>query len=157
MCVTERDIMGLSKKGIIVDTEAFHIFANTQHKDSKPVHQCIKKQKLQLAYGDDEKSLKEIKRYPKMYKILGRVAVRINSKEKKKEIDENRGYINGIKLKSNDTHIIAIALVEQKARLLFSVSRGDSDLHDDFTNPAIIKNPRGKVYQKYSKHQGLLP
>ena len=160
--------MKLSKKGIIVDVGAFHKFTNENHEDSKPIHQCIKKQTLQLVYGDDEKSLNEIKRDKGMFNILRKLAkagatYQVNSKEKKKEIDGNDGFINDIKLKSwinderNDTHIIAIALVEKKARLLFSVSKGDRALHKDFRNPKIIKAPRGKVYQEYRKHSDLLP
>ena len=145
--------MGLSKKGIIVDAEAFHRFVNVNHKDSKPVHQCIQKGTLNLVYGDDKKSLGEIKKSKCMRKILGRlrnsgVVYQVNSKENKKEIDDNNRFVNGIKLKSNDTHIIAIALVEQKARLLFSVSEGDKKLHEDFKNAKIIKHPRGKIYTK---------
>lgn len=155
--------MKLSKKGIIVDAEAFHKFVNINHRDSKPVHQCIEKGKLKLVYGDDEKSKNEIKRDSRMIDILRRLAkdgavYQANSQEKKKEIDDNERVINGEKLESNDTHIIAIALVEKNSRLLFSVSGGDRKLHKDFTNPKIVKNPRGKVYQEYSKkHLSLLP
>lgn len=154
--------MGLSKNGIIVDAEAFHKFTNKDHEDSKPIHKCIEKQALKLVYGDDEKSLDEIKRDSRMFSILRTLAkdgavYQANSKGKKKEIDDNNRFVNGTKLKSKDTHIIAIALAEKKARLLFSVSRGDTKLHKDFTNPKIIKDPLGKVYQKYSKHSDLLP
>ena len=44
--------------------------------------------------------------------------------------------------KSDDLHLIALARIGG-ARLLFSE---DPDLHDDFRNPGIIANPRGKVY-----------
>ena len=145
--------MGLSKKGIIVDATAFHRFVNANHKDSKPVHQSIQKGTLNFVYGNDKKSLGEIEKDGcmfKMWKMLrgNGVAYEVNSKEKKKEIDDNNKLVNGTKLKSNDTHIIATALVEQKARLLFSVSTGDKKLHEDFKNAKIIKNPRGKIYTK---------
>ena len=157
--------MGLSKKGIIIDAEAFHKFTNENHEDSKPIHKCIEKQTLQLVYGDDEKSLDEISKDSRMIDILIRLAkdgatYQVDSKRKTKEIDDNGGFVNCIKLKSwindkkNDTHIIAIALIEKKARLLFS---SDTRLHKDFRNPKIIKDPRGKVYQEYSKHSDLLP
>jgi hypothetical protein len=54
-------------------------------------------------------------------------------------------------LRSNDSHVIALALVS-KVRLLVSL---DKPLHKDFTNPALISKPRGKVYQKRS-HAHLL-
>ena len=38
----EGNAVGLSKKGIIVDTVAFHKFVDLNHQDSKPVHKCIK-------------------------------------------------------------------------------------------------------------------
>ena len=47
---------------------------------------------------------------------------------------------------SNDAHIVGLALVGG-ARLLCS---RDIDLHQDFTNPALIANPRGSVYQNPS-------
>ena len=52
--------------------------------------------------------------------------------------------VNKTPIKSNDTHILAIALVEKKARLLFG---SDTNLHKDFTNPRIINDPRGSIYQ----------
>lgn len=44
--------------------------------------------------------------------------------------------------KSDDPHVLALALVSG-ARLLYS---NDPDLIEDFKNPEIISNPRGKVY-----------
>lgn len=160
MLLKVRDIMGLSKTGIIVDAEAFHKFVDVNHKDSKPVHKCLKKQKLQLMYGDDTQSLNEIKRDRRMFRMIASfmkkgAACHVNSKEIKKSIDNNNGMVNNIKLKSDDTHIISIALGEKKARLLFSVSGGDKKLHEDFKNPKIIK-PKGRVYQN-CKHLNLLP
>ena len=45
---------------------------------------------------------------------------------------------------SNDFHIIALAQVAG-ARMLYS---RDQDLHRDFTNPALLDHPRGKVYPR---------
>ena len=44
--------------------------------------------------------------------------------------------------KSNDLHVIALALVSG-ARLLYT---NDTALIDDFGNPEIVARPRGKVY-----------
>jgi len=52
---------------------------------------------------------------------------------------------------SNDAHIIALARVSG-ARLLYS---HDQDLHSDFTNPALLNQPRGSVYQN-AAHRHLL-
>lgn len=46
------------------------------------------------------------------------------------------------KCKSDDPHLIALARIGG-ARLLFSE---DPDLHEDFGNPGLVANPRGKVY-----------
>ena len=43
---------------------------------------------------------------------------------------------------SDDEHVIALARVS-KARVLYA---HDSDLRDDFRNPALISNPRGRLY-----------
>ena len=43
---------------------------------------------------------------------------------------------------SEDFHIIALAQVAS-ARMLYSK---DKELHQDFTNPALLDQPRGKVY-----------
>src|SRR5260370_16988415 len=51
---------------------------------------------------------------------------------------------------SNDEHIIALARVAN-VRLLCSL---DKDLHNDFTNPRLLK-PRGIVYQQRA-HQHLI-
>ncbi len=44
--------------------------------------------------------------------------------------------------KSNDVHVLALALVSG-ARLLYT---NDAALKDDFGNPEIVARPRGKIY-----------
>ena len=44
--------------------------------------------------------------------------------------------------RSDDEHVIALARVS-KARLLYA---HDTDLRDDFRDPALISNPRGRLY-----------
>jgi hypothetical protein len=53
---------------------------------------------------------------------------------------------------SNDSHNIALARIASVG-LLCSL---DKALARDFTNPALIANPRGKVY-KHASHRKLLP
>ena len=55
-------------------------------------------------------------------------------------------------LASDDPHIIALAEVSG-SRLLHSL---DTALHRDFTNPALIKQPRGRVYQGGAGHRHLV-
>ena len=51
--------------------------------------------------------------------------------------------------KSDDPHLIALAMIGG-ARLLFSE---DLDLHEDFRNPGIVANPRGKIYSTRFDHE----
>ena len=59
--------------------------------------------------------------------------------------------IEGVQCRSDDQHILALALATG-ARLL--VTR-DKELHSDFKNSNIIKNPRGNIYQS-DDHEQLL-
>lgn len=52
--------------------------------------------------------------------------------------------------KSNDPHIIALAQIT-RARLLYS---NDRQLHHDFKNRDLVKNPRGKILSTY-RHDSL--
>ena len=65
-------------------------------------------------------------------------------------VDKDQQRIAG-HCRSNDAHIIALARATG-ARLLCS---NDSDLHDDFGNPSLVSNPRGRVYQN-ATHAHLL-
>ena len=55
------------------------------------------------------------------------------------------------KLKSNDSHVLALARASG-ARLLYTA---DGPLSEDFTDPNVINHPRGKVY-KNNGHAHLL-
>lgn len=59
--------------------------------------------------------------------------------------------IKSKKLRSNDAHVIVLALVSG-ARILFSK---DQDLHADFKDISILNNPQGRVYQDKS-HEHIL-
>ena len=148
--------MKISKKGIIVDVNAFHKFKDINHEDSKPIHQCIENGKLRLVYGNDEKSLEEINDDQDMKKIIRRIGKKgtfqVDSKKKKEEIEQNP-YIGKEQIKSNDFHILAVALTDKNTRLLFT---GDKKLQKDFKNKKIINNPKGKIYQD-KQHSHLLP
>lgn len=58
------------------------------------------------------------------------------------EINKAKNKIDGIALKSNDRHVILLAIASG-ARLLYSK---DKDLHADSGSPNVIDNPRGRVY-----------
>ena len=132
----------------IVDTNAAHeVFGSINDKPTTKAgqgfFQWLSSGKGKLVVGG-EKLEKELDRVPKfrMWAIQAQLSGRLINKGKDridqeaKKIKENSG------LQSDDPHIIALAQVSG-ARLLFS---NDKDLQDDFGNPAIINNPRGKVY-----------
>ena len=58
------------------------------------------------------------------------------------KVDEvEQQLIQGDRFKSDDPHVLALALVAG-ARLLYT---HDDDLKDDFKDPGLIRAPRGKV------------
>ena len=60
------------------------------------------------------------------------------------KVDEvEQQLIQGDRLKSDDPHVLALALVAG-ARLLYT---HDDDLKDDFKDPDLIRAPRGKVFR----------
>ena len=58
------------------------------------------------------------------------------------EINKAKNEIDGVAFKSNDQHVVLLAIASG-ARLLYS---NDKALHADFRSPSIIDNPRGRVY-----------
>ena len=65
--------------------------------------------------------------------------------------DETERLIRDRACSSDDEHIIALARVSGARRLCSS----DRLLHQDFRNPDLISNPRGRIYQTAS-HRHLL-
>ncbi len=65
-------------------------------------------------------------------------------------VDEKTVRIS-TKCSSDDAHVVALALVSG-SRLLCS---RDQALHADFTNPELVNNPRGVVYQN-PRHKHLI-
>ena len=79
--------------------------------------------------------------------------------ENKDEVDAQTGKLKDDgKYKSNDPHILALAIVSG-VRLLYT---NDRLLHGDFGNKRLIDNPRGKVYSTLKRksftntHRALL-
>ncbi len=71
---------------------------------------------------------------------LDRGTARIVSKHK---VNEAEQQIQEDKCKSNDTHVLALAIAAH-ARLLYT---HDDALADDFKNRDLIRKPRGKVFR----------
>jgi hypothetical protein len=66
--------------------------------------------------------------------------------------DQERRLKANVFCKSNDHHVLALAVVSG-ARTLATL---DNALTQDFHNPRVINNPRGKVFQDPTKHAHLL-
>lgn len=64
-----------------------------------------------------------------------------------------RHYPTGAKIRSDDSHILALALASG-ARLLYT---GDKKLAKDFANSDIIGNPAGEVYMSAVDQERLRP
>ena len=61
------------------------------------------------------------------------------------DVGSKEKEVKSWELKSDDPHVIALALVS-KARLLYS---NDLNLHGDFKNTTFINNPKGKVFSTH--------
>lgn len=140
---------------LIVDINIAHrVLFNDADSDFGEVHKRLfttKHRPLRLVYGG--RLLEEYEKSPKILKQIklldqaGR-AMLIDSATVKQETSR----VSSLDLcESDDEHIIALARCSS-ARLLCS---HDQNLHSDFTNPSLVSNPRGKVFQ-CKKHVRLL-
>lgn len=131
----------------IVDANAAHeVFGSSDEQPTgagKGFFQWLNSGKGKLVVGG-EKLEKELGRVPKfrMWAIQAQLSGRLISKERDSIDQEAKKIKENSILQSDDPHIIALAQMSG-ARLLFS---NDKDLQKDFKNPAIISEPRGKVY-----------
>ncbi len=119
------------------------LILDANKKDMRPVRKWIKEKGGKIAYSTSKKFKKEMNEYIEQFAPY-RVA-NILKKHNKYEVQALQNNLSG--LKSNDPHIIALALVGN-IRLLVS---GDRKLHKDFKER--IRN--GKIYQN-KNHSHLL-
>lgn len=132
---------------LIVDNDVAHkVFIRENDPDFGDLHRAlfgISKQNVIIMYGG---------KLGREYAMSGRVRLAIiqldrAGKAKKfsdRAVDHETNVVRQQNVcVSDDEHIIALARVSS-TRLLCS---HDNELHRDFTNPVILNNPRGKVYQ----------
>lgn len=130
----------------IVDANAAHeVFGSSDEQPTgagEGFFRWLNSGKGKLVVGGKLKE--ELGRVPKfrMWATQAQLSGRLISKEKDSIDQEAKKIKENSILQSDDSHIIALAQVSG-ARLLFS---NDRDLQKDFKNPAIINEPRGKVY-----------
>lgn len=133
---------------LILDADKFGDFLNDNNPDMDPVRNWIHRRNGKLAYAHTEKIRDELAKYQPMekrifdYRRAGllKIVRTADVEKREKELNESNS------LSSNDSHIIALALVAG-VKLLVS---GDKDLHRDFKE--IVG---GKVYQNKG-HKRLL-
>ena len=130
---------------LILDADKYSDFLNPNNSDLQPVRDWIQNKGGKLVYSPTKKLKEELGRHKRMKSrfLLYAQAGRVREVERDK-VDHMEAGLTG--LSSNDSHIVALALVAE-VKLLVS---GDTDLHDDFKN--IV---RGKVYQN-PRHKNLL-
>lgn len=133
---------------LILDANKFNDFLNDDNPDMDPVRNWIHRRNGKLAYAHTEKIRDELAKYQPMekrifdYRRAGLLKIVRTADVEKREKELN----DPNSLSSNDSHIIALALVAG-VKLLVS---GDKDLHRDFKE--IVG---GKVYQNKG-HKRLL-
>ena len=135
---------------IIIDASVAGVaFSSTPVADAIPVLKWISSGDGKLAYGGIlAKELLKVNNF-RRWLIAQRKAgnaIRYPDEDIKRELD----FVEP-NCRSNDPHIIALARVSG-ARVLFS---HDRMLQQDFTNTTLVRNPKGKVYQR-SEHEPLL-
>ena len=130
---------------LILDTNKYSNFLNSDDEDMQPIRKWIKKGG-KLAYAATEKFEFELNKTEKMksqfavYRERGKVKL-----FDKKDVEDVQSSLSD--LTSDDSHILALALVANVKLLVSS----DTKLHADFKN--IIE--KGKIYQN-KKHRSLL-
>ena len=132
----------------ILDTNTFGRFRNEKDENLEPVREWLRKKNGRIVYSNTEKFKKEWKRggMENWIKERSRAAqYRLISEGVQEKENELKG-----KIKSDDEHIIALALVTGVKVLVSyaeyeSGQKGDSDLFDDFRDKNLVG---GRVYTR---------
>ena len=136
---------------LIVDTNVAARFFGDPDPDLEPLKRAVLGKGCCLVYGGELRreymKLAEVRRRLAKWDSAGKArAIPDAAVDARTQQLESSGA-----LQSDDPHILALAQ-EAGSRLLCSE---DKALHEDFTNPVFLQNPRGKIYQNPS-HVGLL-
>ena len=137
---------------IIIDAcVATRVLVDPEDPDYYIIRGKLHNRKMQLVYGGELR--REYLRITSVIRELRKLdQAGIAKRIPDKTVDaEDKKAKKKQQCTSNDTHIIALALVA-RARLLCSA---DQELHADFKNPEILPKPRGRIYQT-PEHTHLL-
>ena len=138
--------------GIIIDNCVISKVFFHNDSDFLPVRNALlKTRKRKIVYGGELR--REYRRSRKIMEILqglDRAGVAITFDDS--SVDAEEIIVKNMAIcVSDDEHIIALAKISGTSLLCSE----DTNLHADFTNPTLLNNPRGKVYQNPS-HAHLL-
>jgi hypothetical protein len=129
---------------LILDSDIVHKVFPRPSGDFAPIHQALLNGGAKCVYGG------ELTQEYKQIEWFRRILLRLDQQGIAKQFPSSEVDVQTLKLrqgglcKSNDAHILALAIVS-KARLLCSE---DGNLGDDFTNPLILSKPRGSIYKR---------
>ena len=129
---------------LILDTNKYGDFLNPHNADMEPVRNWLSG-RGKIAYSPTQKFESELTERMRSKFVSYRAAGKMKLVDERTVQDVQNNLTS---LRSNDPHIIALAIVAE-VKLLVSE---DKELHDDFKNHPSIK---GKVYQE-QKHRRLL-
>ena len=128
----------------IVDANVtFEVFGRKQTEAGVEFRSWLDSDRGSLVVGG--KNLEELERngnFIRWFSEARRLEGRVRQIKRKIMSERQQVLVQGGLLKSDDEHVLALALVSG-ARLLYT---NDGDLKDDFRNPDIISDPEGKVY-----------
>ena len=136
---------------IIVDTNTFHKFRESDDEDMEPVWTWLEKRGGKVAYSDIEKLEDEWNRGGMQHlrnrlRQTGKLKI-VSPQDVQEKADELKDRIA-----SNDEHIIALALIAS-VKVLVSYRGGDRDLFDDFRDKNLVG---GRVYTRKTHAQRML-
>jgi hypothetical protein len=129
---------------VILDANIANLVFPTPSTSFGPVHRAVNTKKARLVYGGELTT--EYKRMDAFWRIL----LRLDQQGSARQVPDQDVQAETERLvqlnvcASDDPHIIALARIG-KVRLLCT---NDQALTDDFTNPDLISEPRGKVYKR---------
>jgi hypothetical protein len=136
---------------LILDTHIIHKVFPLPSADFEPIHRALLGGTAKCVYGGGlTREYQQMVRFRRLLLRLDQQGVAKQFPDLEVDSAEEKLRQRGL-CKSNDLHVVALAVVS-KARLLCSE---DAVLGDDFTNPAILSNPRGSIYKR-AEHAHLI-
>ena len=133
----------------ILDANTFHKFKNPDDEDMVPVWKWLDNRNGKIVYANTEKFEEEWEKGG-MNHLRDQMIRAGQLKLVSEGVQEKAGELKD-EIKSDDAHIIALALIA-RVTVLISYREGDSDLFTDFKSHELVG---GKVYTRKS-HTHLL-